>query len=379
MAGRSVDSILKPKVILREVSRLALPGTVLSDLWGWGLTARDPSSQSRSNTIDYDLRSGQYDVFDSTRTIASGRVPGTASSRQKPQKVGVVNFTIPRSAETIELSDEDLVNRRQIGEAVTVLDARGETYVRRQQRYMAQRVANMIEMQTAAMLRGGRYTFDTIGDELRQGFSGGEVTIDYRVDQTENIDQLSMGTGGDIIDAAWATASTDIPLHLFKINAAFNDLVGRGLEHAVCNHTVWNSVVNNTKVAAQGGSANIVFESISRRGPGEFSAVLRSIPWLTWHVIDYSLNTWNGSSFDDRKLIEDDKVAFFPEPDSQIAQYMNGAEMVTEGPAGVRQFRHGFYPYAYPSHDPSGWNMTFVHNGIPALYNPNALAYGDVS
>ena len=379
MAGRSVDSILKPKVILREVSRLALPGTVLSDLWGWGLTARDPSSQSRANTIDYDLRSGQYDVFDSTRTVASGRVPGTASSRQKPQKVGVVNYTIPRSAETIELSDEDLVNRRQIGEAVTVLDARGETYVRRQQRYMAQRVANMIEMQTAAMLRGGRYTFDTQGDELRQGFSGGEVTIDYRVDQTENIDQLSMGTGGDIIDAAWATATTDIPLHLFKINAAFNDLVGRGLEHAVCNHTVWNSVLNNTKVKDQGGSANIVFESITRRGPGEFSAVLRSIPWLNWHIIDYSLNVWDGSSFADTTLIEDDKVAFFPEPDSQIASYMNGAEMVTEGPNGVRQFRHGFYPYAYPSHDPSGWNMTFVHNGIPALYNPNALAYGDVS
>ena len=376
MAGRSVDSILRPKVILREVSRLALPGTVLSDLWGWGLSARDPASQSGANTIDYDLRSGQYDVFNSTRTIASGRVPGMASSRQKPQKVGVVNFTIPRSAETIELSDEDLVNRRQIGEAVTVLDARGETYIRRQQRYMAQRVANMIEFQTAAMMRGS-YTFDTQGDELRQGFSGGEVTVNFQI-PADNKDQLDMGTGSDIIDADWATVGTDIPLHLFQINSAFNDLVGSGLVHAICNHTVWNSVINNTKVKDQGGSANIVFESITRRGPGEFSAVLRSIPWLTWHIIDYSLNTWNGTSFADRKLIEDNKVMLMAEPSSETATYLNGGETVTEGPVGVRQFRHGFYPYAYPSHDPSGWNMSYVHNGIPALYNPAAIAYGNV-
>ncbi|HQW51058.1 MAG TPA: ATP-binding cassette domain-containing protein, partial [Tepidiformaceae bacterium] len=48
---------------------------------------------------------------------------------------------------------------------------------------------------------------------VNDGFSGGETTIDYQV-PAGNLDQLDMLGGGNLLDADWATSSTDIPAHL---------------------------------------------------------------------------------------------------------------------------------------------------------------------
>lgn len=376
MAGRSVNELMAPEVILREVSRLQLPGTVLSDLFGWGMSARDPETQT-GNMIDYPLRDGSYDVFNRTQEVATARVPGQAHANMPPQKVGKVRFTIPRSAERIPLTDEDLVNRRAIGQAVTVVDSMGENYIMRQKRYLAEKVANMIEFQTAALLRGS-YTFDQQGDELRQGFSGGEETIDFQI-PSGNKNQLDMTGGGAIIDASWATSTTDIPGHFLEINDAMNSLTGLGIEHAVMNSRTFAYLLNNDKIKAQAGTSNTPFETYNRTGPARFSVTLKALPWLQLHIVDYKLRIWNGSAFAITSLIADDQVSMFPTPSPAWVQYLNGGEVVTEGPNGVRAFRHGAYFYGYPSWDPSGWNLCEVHNGIPALYIPAAIVNADVT
>ena len=109
---------------------------------------------------------------------------------------------------------------------------------------------------------------------------------------------------------------------------------------------------------------------------GEFTATLRGLPWLTFHVIDYGLEIFNGTSEAFTKLIEDDHAAFLPEPSPSWVQYLEGSEFVTEGPNGPKHERYGFYAYAFTTHDPSGWELCGVFNGIPALYTPSALAYG---
>lgn len=371
MAGRSVQELLAPEVILREVSRIRLPGTVLSDLFGWGLAARDPANMS-GNMTDYPLREGSYDVFNRTRRIATGSVPGTANTNIKPQKAGRVRFTIPRSAERIPLTDEELVNRRQIGQAVTVIDNMGENYIMRQKRYLAEAVANMIEFQTAAMLRGS-YTFDQQGDELRQGFSGGETTVDFQI-AANNKNQLN-----GIIGTSWATASTNIIEDINAINRQCNTNSGLGIEHAITGSDTWQYVINNDYVKAQAGTSNTPYLEYERNGPGQFTARLRALPWLQWHVIDYTLEVWTGSVYSDTRLIAADQVTFIPTPSSDWVQYLNGGEVITEGPNGVRAFRHGFYMYGYPSWEPSGWNLGCNHNGIPALYIPDAVFNADVT
>jgi len=367
--GRSIQQVLAPKTILKAISQIEMPGTTLQNLFGWGLTGANKNQQSGRNF--------SYDIFDNTRTIATGRVPGQAASRQKPQGVGQVSGTFPRAAETIPLLDEDLLNRRRLGGPVNELDRRGESYITKQEAYLGQRFANLVEFQTAAMIRGA-YSYSLEGDDLRHGFTGGETTVDFQV-PAGNKDQLDMLGDGNLLDADWSSAATDIPLQLQNINAAMVQLTGLGLSHVALTGTGWQYVINNTKVQTLGGSSNVVFESMRRVGQGEFSAVLRAIPWVTFHVVDYGLNVYDGASETFTKLVEDDHAAFLPEVSPRWVEYLEGSEIVTEGPAGVKAERFGFYAYSYPTHDPSGWDLCAVVNGIPALYTPGALAYGQVT
>jgi hypothetical protein len=361
----ATSDLLAPQTIRKAISQLELPGTSLQNLFGWGLGG--------TNVIRQSGRSFAYDIFNTTRTVATGRVPADPSHRTKPQAPESVSATFPRAAETIVLLDEHLLNRRRIGGPAGFLDRGGEVFLTRQEAHLAQRFANLIEFQTAAMLRGS-YSYETDGDALRHGFAGGDTTIAYRV-PAGNLDQLDMLGAGNILDADWATASTDIPAHLHAINAAMIQLTGMGLAHVAVTSTGWQHIVNNTVVQEQGGSGP-VFRSLERVAGGEFTATLRALPWLTFHVIDYGLEIWNGSAETFTKLIDDDHAAFFPEPSPRWVQYMEGSEIVTEGPGGPKHERFGFYAWAYPVHDPSGWELCAVLNGIPALYTPQAMAYG---
>lgn len=366
---RSIQQVLAPKTVLKAISQIELPGTTLQRLFGWHLRGGNKERQSGRNF--------SYDIFDNTRHVATGRVPGQAASRQAPQKVGTVAGTFPRAAETISLLDEELLNQRDIGGPSNQLDHRGESFITRQEVYLAQRFANLIEFQTAAMIRG-TYSYSEVGDELRHGLGSGDVTIDFQV-PAGNTGGLDMLGEGDILDALWSNAATDIPLQLQNINTALVQLTGMGLAHVVLTGSGWQNVLNNDQVQLLGGSDNVPFESLRRVGPGEFSAVLRAIPWVTFHVIDYGLEIWDGSSTAYTKLIEDDHAAFFPEVSPRWVQYLEGSEVVTEGPGGVKSEQFGFYAYAHPTHDPSGWDLCAVHNGIPALYTPDAVAYGKIA
>src|SRR5687768_7062055 len=275
----STAQLLAPQTIRKAISQLELPGTSLQNLFGWGLGGTNVARQSG--------RGFSYDVFNITRKVATGRNPGNASHRQKPQSVKNIAATFPRACETIQLLDEELLNRRQIGGPDSSLDRGGEVYLSRQEAYLAQRFANLIEFQTAAMLRGS-YSYDEDGDALRHGFTGGETTINFQI-PAGNLSQLNMLGTGNILAADWALAATDIPAHLHAINAAMIQLTGFGLAHVVLTSTGWQYIVNNTKVQAQGGSAGPVFESLRRTAPGEFTATLRGLPWITFHVIDYGL------------------------------------------------------------------------------------------
>lgn len=376
MAGRSVDSLLSPLVVLDRISRLDLPGTSISRLLGWNI-ANFASATLQGATREYPLRTGQYDIFDITRKIASGRVPGTGPSKQKPQKVGTVQFTIPRSAEMIELTDEDLDNRRQLGGNASMIDRNGLRYVEAQIEYLAQRFSNIIEFQAAAMCRGS-YTFDQNDDDLEHRFTGGELSIDFQI-PAGNKDGLDMLGGGNLIGASWATAGTDIPLHLININKAFVELTGQGLAHIICRGQTWNNVINNDKVKAQAGSSYAPFDTYNRKSAGEFTAVLRALPWLQWHIVDYGLEVWDGSAYTYETLLEDDHAIFMPEPNPRWVEYIVGGERVTEGPNGRKSFQYGFYPYSYPTHHPSGRVLAAVFNGLPSLLRPKAIAYGDTT
>ena len=362
----SVETLLRPNRILGVFERVRKGPTSMSDFLGFGIGG--------ANRTPVGGRTFNYDTFNRTRKIARGRAAGAVSSRIAPQVVGSVQGTFPRVAETIQLLDEKIFNVRPIGGPSGILDRAGEQYITRQEQYLATRFANVIEFQSAAVLRG-KYSYVQSGDDLFHDFTGGTV-IDFQ-SPPGNQDQLDMLGDGDIIDASWSTAATDIPDQLMKINEAMLQLTGLPLEHILTGPSVWGYLISNTKIAAVGGTANVTFERFDIQGNGNFQAKLRALPWLTIHIVSHGLDV--GTSEDYTSLIEADHAIFTPSPDPSWITYGEGSEMVTEGPNGVRAERMGIYPYAYPSHDPSGFNMTGIGNGIPHLYVPAAVAYGDTT
>src|SRR5690242_9814258 len=112
--SQSTATVLAPKTILQAIAQMELPGTTLQNLFGWGFRGANRMAQSGRNFA--------FDVFNPTRTVATARVPGQSASRQKAQSVKTVTGAFPRSAETITLLDEDLLNRRRIGGQLDELD-----------------------------------------------------------------------------------------------------------------------------------------------------------------------------------------------------------------------------------------------------------------
>lgn len=361
--GLSIDAMFDPNRILGVFSRVKKAANPLSRLLGFNIGG--------SNRRPYAGREFVYDVFNSTRTVAQGRGPGQSSAVIEPQLVGQVRGTFPRAAEKMLLTDEKIHNLRAIGGPAGELDKAGETYINRQQLYMGERFANVIEFQTAAMLRGG-YTFVQSGDTLAHDFTGTGVSVDFRV-PSGNKSQLNMLGAGNIISASWATNSTDIPTQLFGINNALLQLNGFSLAHICLTSSLWNSVVNNDYVQAQAGSSAAPAE-ISKEDDGTFTAVLKAMPWLTWHIIDNGLNIGTSNTY--TKLISDTSFIGFPEPSAEWCEYLDGSEMVTEGPTGTRSEKFGAYAYGHPQHDPSGWAMYGGLNGCPSLIVPSAVVYG---
>ena len=365
--GRSVNEVLRSKRILGVFQRVLEAQAPIATLLGF----------TGSNVNNVGGRQFHYDVFNATRTIATGRAPGDASALIKPQKVGEVQGTFPRSAESMILKYEDMMNRRRIGGPLMTLDSMGLQYITKQEMYMAQRYANLIEFQAVSMLKGS-YTYTQSGDDLVHDYSGGGTTVDFQI-PAGNKSQLDMLGGGAIINTSWATvASASIITDLFQINQAMLQLTGLHLQHVIMNSTTWKYILLNDEIQEVGGTSNIVFESLVKNPvTGNFRARLRAIPWVEFHIIDVGLEVGTSDTY--TLSLADDQVFFIPEPSPMWCQYLNGSEVVVEGPNGPTSEQFGTYAFAYPRHDPAGYQLSSIHNGMPSLTVPAAVAFADVT
>lgn len=355
----SLPSMLQPGVLSEVVSRVKVINTRLQNFMG-------VATEQKAG------RQFAWDIFDETREVEPGRMPGTGPSRQAPQSVGTVSGTFPRVHSSIQLPYEMLGNIRQLGGLE--LDPSGESYVTRQIARMKQRYTNHKEMQFAGLLRG-KYYLSQVGDDLNASLTSGTVTIDYQV-PSGNLGSLDMLGTGAIISALWSSSSTDIPAQLNAINAAFEQLVGRPLTDVWVSSVGMNYVLTNDKVKALSGTANVVFDSDVRDpDTNDRKVVLKGIPWLTWHVTD-GVVAFSGVN---TKIIPDNRASFMPKPDPSWVAYMEGSEVVIEYPGAPPTMRYGQHFWAESITKPAGYELIGVMNGLPALYAPKCLAWGTIA
>lgn len=311
---------------------------------------------------------GMYDVFDETRRVPGIRMHHAHAATIKPQKVGTVGYVIPRSSEQLPLLLWDLTQMRAIGGPGGEVDKGGEKYIMRQQAYLKQAVVNLREFQTVAMLRGS-YGFTESGDDLNHGFTGTD-TVDYQI-PSGNKSQLDMLGAGSIITTSWANTAAPIITNLLMIDKAFTQLTGRGLSDIFCNSTMWANVLNNQQVQALAGAVNNPIREMKRDATTqEFTVNLNGMPVFTFHV------TNNGVDLSDTftLLIPDTMAIFTVKLSSEIAAYYECEEYVVDFKGKSPQPRRGAYFWSVPEGNPSRYDMFSLHNGIPVLYVPKAIA-----
>lgn len=356
--------ILHPEVVNERISRLRVINTTLQDFWG--MTAGGPNRRVSPS------RRGSYDVFNDTREVATAVLPAGHAHTVARQAVGNVSYVIPRSAEKMPLLMEELNQLRAIGGPTDTVDELGEQYIFDQERVFKQRYTNLREFQISAMMRGS-YTYTQTGDELIHAYSGGSITIDYQI-PSGNKNQLNM-TGSTIIGTAWDNAASPIVRDLFAINAAFNELVGRGLTDVWVTSVVWGFIITNTEVQNLAGSVNDPVQSFARdTEKEEFTAILRGAPWVTFHITDNGLNL-NGTF---TKLVGDTDAVFTTRPGPELAVFYECPEPVVDPVSNQQRNVVGEHFYHKIIDDPVSYEFHGRFNGLPVLFIPAAIAYGTV-
>ena len=92
----ATSQILAPKTIEKAISQLELPGTSLQTLFGWGIGG--------TNVARHGGRNFSYDIFNVTRKVATGRVPGTHVVYMNDQEAAKIEVGEGETKEvTIEL------------------------------------------------------------------------------------------------------------------------------------------------------------------------------------------------------------------------------------------------------------------------------------
>lgn len=362
----ALPSLLQPHSVNERISRLRVINDTLQNRFG--MQKGGPNVRQSPTG-----RRGAYDVFNDTREVATARMPGVTSATIARNPRGTVPFQIPRIAEKKPLLLEELSNLRPLGGPVNQIDERGKLFIADEEAICKQRITNAREFQVAAMLRGS-YTYTLSGQDMIHGFSGGSITVNYQI-PAGNKTQLNMIGGGDIIGTSWANAAAPIITDLFQINAAFNQITGRGLKDVYITSVGWANVLANTQVSAQAGSVNQVFEFITKDdSTEEFTAKLKAVPWVTWHITDNGLNL-NGTF---TKLIPDTAAVFVTDVGPQVVSYYECGEPVIAEFLRIEAYAQGEYYYYDLKGDPASYILFAIFNGLPVLKIPGSIAFGTV-
>lgn len=371
-----LQTLLEPSVVTGWVSRIFTPGSVLQRYFGMQVGG--------PNVTQISGRAYSWDIFDHVRTIMEARAPGTGPATIARNPVGRVMGTFPRGYEKIPLDYETLHNIREIGENAGQRDRMGMRYLDLQQTELRQRADNFREFMIAGLLRAGSFDFDFDGDRWIPKFTGGDITVDFRIpsgNKSSAVPGLDPLGAGSIIDASWATASTNIPKHLDDISLAFQELCGAPLELVITDSAVWNHVLNNTKAQAQGGSVNSVFaeydvlqEFKTKEGVviKVFVARLRCRPHVLWLIVDTGLTVagtytrfWPGT-----------KATFMVSPQKWWFAMQEGSEPVKDSPWQPAVERFGLHSWLREWDEPARVELHSLMNCVPEVRMPKGIMPG---
>lgn len=381
--GISLFQLLSAPQITRVISQIKTPQSRLQ--FALGMQLGGPNIEQIGGHF-----SG-YDIFNKTRLMAKGRPPGTGPATTQPQAIGHVPVTLARFHEKIPLLEERIFRTRPLGSNFGMVDIRGQQYVTRQEKHLAQLYANAREFMCSRMLMGGFdliaqgddwYPVDSVGTTPTS--TGGTFTINYQIPagNTGTLDPLNTGT--PIIGAnLWSNSATDVIGQYMQMNAAQEQLTGRPITDTWVNSGTLQYLFKNAGLINAAGTANTVWLSYERTqyvGPDGvqdtgLEVVFKGIPWMKFHSYDAVLQLYNGQT---TKVIPDNRAIIIPAVDFDWCAYQAGSEIVAENVMDQGSEHFDFHAWTTRVIDPAGWELKGVMNGLPCLYVPGAVFFPTV-
>lgn len=376
----ALQTLLAPQVLTEVVSQVAASSDWLANLFGVAPGGR--------NVLNYGHgREGAYHVYNHVRKVAKGRAPGMSAGTRGAQGIGRVSFTYPRMFDSVSLLAETLHNLGRIDNPA-VRDTAGANMISLQTKTLGELAANWRKAQIMGALRDSLYVGVSGDDEYFSLSSSNTLArINFQM-PSGNKSQLNMLGDGNIIDASWAVNNTNIPLHLGKINAAFQRLCGGHLAACVCDATTWNRVITNDVVAETHGTANQPFRVLERDEldpvlgntmKNVYRARLNVYPDIIWYITDEGLEIGKPGSETFEKIVEPNKVAFigFEPGDPTLACY-EGSEPVAEYDGAAETLKVGLSSWAVKRANPTQTELFVLDNALIVNHIPNSIAYGTV-
>lgn len=374
----SIHDILRPRVVTKMVSQIA--ASTSSVLNFMGMQPGGPNERLVGG------RSGEFHIFNNVRAAALIKAPGTAAAKRANNPVGRVPFVFPRFHESTYILSEAVHNLAKLGLSDAQRDEAGADYIKKQLIPVGQRLANARTAMIVGMLRGAVYAHQT-GDAHYVDYtsSGAAFTIDYQM-PAANKTQLDMLGDGSIIDVSWDNSNANIPLHLGKIDAAFQELSGTRLRHVHCGQVVWNHIITNDYVASGAGIANTPFETFERvvgSGPdgtplNDKIGKIKAVPWVDFHVSDEGLDLGVPGSETFTKHWGDTFAAFMGDVNPVIYEMMLGTEPIAERDGGPEMVKVGAESWSRVVSNPTGHEVFSLDNCLPSNAVPKANAFGTV-
>ncbi|TWU22458.1 hypothetical protein Pla52o_35140 [Novipirellula galeiformis] len=377
----ALQSLLSPQTLTRVVSRQAATSNWLLSLFGC-----QPGGSSIENLGHG--REGSYHIYNNVRAVGQLTAPGSAAARRNPQGVGRVNFTYARMHDSVSMLAEMLHNLGRIDDPAT-RDRAGADMLRRQTTTLSQLASNFRLAMLVGTLRDSLY-INRQDDTAFFDFAGGGQQIGNVAARmpSGNKSKLNMLGTGDIIDTKWSTTTADIPGHVGKINAAFQQLCGGHLHAVVCGTKVWNYVINNEHVAAVHGSATPPFVVLERDSldpavgatmQNVYRARLSVYPDVVWYITDEGLDIGAPGAETFTKYVGDSNALFLGHnPSDNTISCYEGSEPIAERDGGPESVKVGLASWSVKRSNPTSTDIFALDNSMIVNHVPASTAYATV-
>lgn len=376
----AMQSLLSPQVLTDVISQKAAASKWLLNTFGIG--------PGQSNEVYWGHgRYGAFNVYNNVRTVAKGRAPGTAAARSSLNPVGTVPFTYPRMHDSVQLPAEVVHNLGLITDPA-MRDKAGADMIRRQTDTLGQKAANWRTAQLIGCLRDSLY-FHYDGDSQYIDYtSTSGFQINFQM-PAGNKTQLNMLGAGSIIDATWATSTTNIPKHLLAINAAFQKLNGGHLAAVICGYTVFDYIRKNDHVQEEHGTSRSPYlrferlaleDKIGKTMLNVMVCELTSAPGVVFYVTDEGLDLGVEGSETFTKIVGDNNAIFvgFEPGKDKVIEFYQGSEPIAEYDGGPEEVKVGMAAWSVKRSNPTSTDMFVLDNGLCVNHIFDSVAYGTV-